>query len=512
MRLSAVALLSLLGMGASSLGVTWLTPAPAAGEASTVASTETRSPTQSPSASAASRPVEPASVAAPADPAAFTVEGKLRLDARLGHATLPGSRSSETFVLVELGAFEATALEARAPVSLSIVIDRSGSMKGQRLTNAIAAARGMLGRLRHNDTISLIAYDDTAELLLAPTTVDRVDRLAFERMLSSLRSGGHTCISCGLDLARAQVRSRAGALSRVLLLSDGVANRGLTTVPEFRLLGDVARQERTAITSIGVDLDYDERTLFAVSQASNGHHYFVEDPTGLPAVFEREAADLVGSVADRVDVDVTLAEGVELVEVIARGHRREGDDRVALSFGSFAAGEQKSALLRVRVAPGAGSRSLADVRLRWRDLTEAGLEDEAPSKTAAGRLGLVLDPSSDRVAALDPSVEARLGRRDTLDALLGANAAFAGGDVTAARQKLEAAREQVQERLRRAAPTPGSALGTDFDRQLEALGAAEASFDEAAAAAPVTAPTTAPALPKGKKAIRKNAEIADPFG
>jgi Ca-activated chloride channel homolog len=500
-RLSAVVLLSLLGMGTSSLAVAWMTPSPASRSANTAA--RTLEPESSRSAAPTPRPSEPLAVAAPAAPPSFTAPGPLRLDARLGHATLPGDRAHETFLLVEVAAPEATAAAARAPVSLSIVIDRSGSMKGKRLTNAIAAARGMLSRLRPDDTLSLVAYDDAAEVLVPPTTVDRIDRLAFDRALAGLRSGGHTCISCGIDLARAQVRQRAGAVNRILLLSDGVANRGFVTVPEFRLLGDVVRGEQTAVTSIGVDLDYDERSLFAISQASNGHHYFVEDPAGLPAVFEREAASLVGSVADRVDVEVELAAGVELLEVVARGHRREGD-RVALSLGSFNAGEDKSALLRVRVAPGAGARALANVRLAYRDLTEDR------EQAAAGRLGLVLDPSADRVAALDPAVEERIGRRETLDALLDANAAFARGEVAEAQRTLDQARTQVQDRLRRSAPKAGSELGAGFTRQLEALGRAKAGFDDAAADAPT--PTVAPATPAGKKAIRDNAQIAHPFG
>jgi Ca-activated chloride channel family protein len=501
-RLSAVVLLSFLGMGSSSAAVAWLTPQPSTpstpGLATAAASVRTAEPAKGPAAAR-----ETVAVAAPAAPSTFSVEGKLRLDGRLGHAVLPGQQATETYLLVEVGAPQTTAVEARAPVSLSIVIDRSGSMKGQRLTNAVAAARGMLSRLRPDDTISLVAYDDEAELLFAPTTVDRVDRLGFERALADIRGSGHTCISCGIDMARAQVRRRSGTINRILLLSDGVANRGLTTVPEFRLLGDVARQEQTAVASVGVDLDYDERTLFAVSQASNGHHYFVEDPSGLPAVFEREAANLVGTVADRVDVDVELADGVELVEVVARGHRREGN-RVALSFGSFNAGEDKSALLRVRVAPGAGDRTVADVRLAYRDVT-ADRDEQA-----FGELGLTLDPGSDRIAALDPRVEERLGRRDTLDALLTANEAFARGDVAGAQRQIDEAREHVRERLRRSAPEPASELDAGFTQQLEALGRAKGNFDDAAATAPT--PTAAPQMPAGKKAIRDNVQVADPFG
>ena len=505
MRLSAMLWLSLLGMGTSSATVAWLTPTESPPRP-TAAATET-APSTPPSAPL---PTRGASVAAPADDpttlaatGTFTVDGTLRLEGRLGHPTLPGQAGSETFVLVEVAAPTDATGQARAPVNLSIVIDRSGSMKGKRLVNAIAAARGMLSRLRPTDTISLVAYDDRAELLVAPTTVDRLDGLAFERALAGLRGRGHTCISCGLELARAQIRRRSGAVNRILLLSDGVANRGLTRVADFRTLGDEARREQTAVTSIGVDLDYDERPLFAVSQASNGHHYFVQDPSGLPAVFEREAESLVGSIADRVDVDVALAPGVELLDVVARGHRREGD-RVALSFGTLNAGEDKSALLRVRLPPGLGTTAVADVRLRYRDLVDGR------DQRAEGALSVRLDPSATTLARLDPKVEERLGRKDTLDALLTANEAFARGDLSGAREQLESARAEIQARQRRSAPRTGSKLDQGFVQQLEALGRAQSSFDEAAAEAPepVSAPTSAP----GKKAIRNNAQTADPFG
>lgn len=498
MRLSAVLWLSLLGMGVSSAAVTWLTPE---ASASRPAPSET---------TAVPLPSSPrAAVTAPAAPAeattspSFTVEGPLRLEGRLGHAALPGSQGGETFVLVEVGAPDDVTGQARAPVNLSIVIDRSGSMKGQRLTNAIAAARGMLSRLRPEDTLSLVAYDDRAELLIAPTRVDRLDTFTFERTLSSLRGRGHTCMSCGLDMALAQVRRRAGAVNRVLLLSDGVANRGRTAVSDFRTIGDEARREQTAIASIGVDLDYDERPLFAVSQASNGNHYFVENPSGLSAVFEREAESLVSSIADRVDVDVELAPGVELLEVVARGHRREGN-RVALSFGTLNAGDDKSAVLRVRLPAGLGDAPVADVRLAYRDLIDGR------DHRADGELSLTLDPDRTELARLDPRVEERLGRKDTLDALLLANEAFARGDLSGAQRELETATEEISQRRRRSSARPGTKLDDGFQQQLEALGRAQSSFDDAITASP--APASAPKSSRGKKALKDNAEVANPFG
>ncbi|MCX4242708.1 vWA domain-containing protein [Paraliomyxa miuraensis] len=505
MKLSAVLWLSLLGMGVSSATVAWLTPQASASRPSPGAAAPSLTPSSSPqtAVTAPGLPPDPPPTASPS----FTVDGPLRLEARLGHASLPGAEGGETFVMVEVAAPTDTTGQARAPVNLSIVIDRSGSMKGQRLTNAIAAARGMLARLRPDDTVSLVAYDDRAELLIAPTPVDRLDAFVFERTLSSLRGRGHTCMSCGLDMALTQVRRRSGAVNRVLLLSDGVANRGLTSVEDFRIIGDQARREQTAVASIGVDLDYDERPLFAVSQASNGNHYFVENPAGLPAVFEREAESLVSTIADRVDVDVMLAPGVELLDVVARGHRREGD-RVALSFGTLNAGEDRSAVLRVRLPAGHGAAPVADVRLAYRDLIESR------DRRADGELSLVLDPERDELAALDVRVEERLGRKNTLDALLLANEAFASGDLAGAQRQLEAAKAEIEQRRTRTAATPTAAPGTaiddGFQQQLDALGRAQSSFDEAAEEAP--APKAAAKSSKGKKALKLNAAVANPFG
>ncbi|MEX1361682.1 MAG: VWA domain-containing protein [Nannocystaceae bacterium] len=501
MKISAVALCSVLGMGVSSASVAWVTPepSPTASEAPSgrAASGE---PDREPSVAASV--AGPVAVAEPL-PAVLSVPGALRLDSRLGHSALPAQGAHETFVLVEVGAPEDRAIDARAAANLSIVIDTSGSMKGKRLDNAVAAARGMVARLRPDDTVSIVTYAGRAELLLAPSAVGSLDRLVLDRTLAGLRGGGHTCISCGVDLARAQLRRRSGAVDRILLLSDGVANRGMTRTTQFRSMGDQLRSERTAVASVGVDLDYDERALFALSQASNGHHYFVEDPSGLPAVFDREARNLTGTVADRVDVDVELAEGVELLEVIARGHRRDGD-RVGLSFGTFNAGDERSALLRVLVQPGRGERSVATVSLAYRDLADGR------DQRAGGQLGLRLDPELSRVASLDPLVEERLGRKDALDALLGANEAFARGDVATARRELDAAQERISTRRRRSAPSAGSKVDRNFEQQLQALGGARSGFEEAVRSSPK--PAAAPRSAKGKKAIRANAQSANPFG
>ncbi|HET6582551.1 MAG TPA: hypothetical protein VFG69_03870, partial [Nannocystaceae bacterium] len=188
----------------------------------------------------------------------------------------------------------------------------------------------------------------------------------------------------------------------------------------------------------------------------------------------------------------------ELLEVVDRPHRAEAG-RVTMALGTFAAGEEKTALLRVRVAPGASV--VADVRLAYRDLV--GDRDAA----AEGVLAVRFDPAAADRAPVDPLVDARLGRKDTFDALIEANAAFASGDIAGAVQKLTHARTSVSARKRNsggAKPT----VDADFDRQLQAIAEASSGFDEAARAAPVAKPA---ATKTGKRITRQNASAADPF-
>ena len=108
-------------------------------------------------------------------PAGFEMRGTLAVTGRLAHERLASDRESETFVLVNVRADE-RATGQRAERHLSIVIDRSGSMQGKRMDNAIAAARGAVERLSNDDFVSVVDYATTASELIPTTRVDSQSR------------------------------------------------------------------------------------------------------------------------------------------------------------------------------------------------------------------------------------------------------------------------------------------------------------------------------------------------
>ena len=392
---------------------------------------------------------------------------------------------------------------ASAPVNLSIVIDRSRSMEGRRLENALSAARGMVRRLRDGDTVSVVTYNTETSVVVPATVLDRRSRDDVLFALRGIEARGHTCISCGVDAGLVAMGRRAG-VSRMLLLSDGEANTGIRDVGGFQLMAEQARGRDVSISTIGVDVDYNERVMFALAQSSNGRHYFVSDEASLPRIFDAELDSLVRTVASRAEVEIDLAPGVTMLEVLDRSFTRDGN-RVLVPFGAFAQGENKTLLMRLRVPRGeVGDRPVAEVRMRYEDLTR-----NRPGSCEGSLIARLSDDAA-KVSPLDPIVEARVARSETSAALVRANELFSEGDIEAARRTLDSSRGRIRNRQSaahtRASSADQPAIDEDFARQLSTLEEAEQGFG-AAAAEPAPASSR-----KGKAQVRSNAGVLDELG
>lgn len=458
----------------------------------------------------------------PADPvirASFQAGGTLMVEGRLGHAKMQAGKTGETFLLATVTAEQGQAVKP-ASVNLSIVIDRSGSMKGKRLDNALAAARGMVDRLNDGDVVSVIAYDTQSEVLVAPTTIDERSRSRVRAGIAGIVARGDTCISCALDSAMTALSQRQGMVNRILLLTDGEPTSGVKDVSGFRSIASRARGLGTSIATVGVDVDYNERVLSALAQESNGRHYFVENAGSLARIFEQERAGLKKTVAKETELEVALAPGVKVLQVFDRTFRREGD-RLFVPLGSFSGGDQKTLLVKLEVPRGAeGERAIASVEMLYRDLVQS------KAGNCSGQLAAFMTSDPAQASPLDAVVAARLGRSGTSTALVTANELFKAGRIDEAQRTLESQLAQLKsERARATAAAPKSRreeLEDSFDKQEGALAAANSGFAQPPPAPAPAQAAGAPARPrpkpkaanktrKGKAQVRSNAESALDF-
>ncbi len=405
------------------------------------------------------------------------VGSTLRMQGRLGHRELDVAEEHETHLLVTVAVGPQAMGSTPARLDLSVVIDCSGSMHGQRLDNALEAAKAAIERLRDGDTVSVVGYSTEAEVLVAPTRIDSLSRERAAQKLRGIAATGRTCISCAVRAAMELLGRGPEAVHHVLLLSDGEATEGVRQVQGYERLAAEVRAQGASISTVGVDVEYSAASLATMARLSNGRHYFVEHAADLPRIFDQELRSLVRTVATDAVLRVEPAPGVELVEVYDRAFRREGDELV-VPLGNFSAGARKTLLVRVRVDDGAvGQRAVADLRLSYEDRSAAG---EGRAERHSATIYASMMPPGFAPGPLDPVVGGRLCRARTAAALTEANRLFEQGKVRAARRRVAEQLEdlQAQRELHLEAVPPGLLveLEADFDGQMTALEQAEQGF------------------------------------
>ena len=172
--------------------------------------------------------------------------------------------------------------------------------------------------------------------------------------LAELGTGGSTNMFEGLQLAEMHVAQAPAdhPVRRIVMISDGQANVGPSS-PEA--LGELAGRSLgfgAQVTSLGVGLDYDERTLDAIAERTSGRLFHVGDPREMEGTLEHEIALLSSTVADQAMIEVVPAPGVE-IEGIDGARMEWGPGRVArVPLGALYTGQHREALVRVRVSGG----------------------------------------------------------------------------------------------------------------------------------------------------------------
>ncbi len=465
----------------------------------------------------------------------ITAGDTLLVDARLGHGSLKKNDSGETYLFAQVTASDDKATTGASPMNLAVVIDRSGSMKGDRIANAMNAAVFALERMRDGDSISVVAFDTAASVIVPPTRISAGNRSSVESAIRSIRLGGDTCISCGLEEGMRQLASTpisGDRLDRMILLSDGATNAGIRDLSGLRAMANRMHVRGTTISTIGVDVDFDEKIMAAIANEANGHHYFVANSSGLPSVFGQEFDELLSSVAKEAELTIELAPGVEVAEVFDRSFRRE-TNKLIVPFGTFSSKQEKTVLVKLRVPTDRdGEQSVADVKLGFRDLVKKG------EGSCNGSLALAIKNDGTEQKDLDPFVAARLERSRTAQTLTEANKLFEAGRIGDARAKLALRKDELKKTeasaLAFAAAAPSAAprraakgIDKDFADQSAAVTEAEKNFATAPgaiAAGPRTGAVDpfggagsgrfAPAPPsrEGKAQVRSNQAKASDLG
>lgn len=297
--------------------------------------------------------------------AADSVQLRLEVD----RSVLPARTTDTAIIKVALDGVKLPRREVRPPVNLALVIDRSGSMSGDKIEKAREAALEAVRQLAADDIVSVIAYDSRVETLVPAQRVG--NRRWLEEAIRGLEATGNTALYGGVVRGADEVRrfSEDGRyVNRVILLSDGQANVGPSSPEELGRLGASLMREGIAVTTIGLGLGFNEDLMTRLAQRSDGNTYFVEDSSDLPRIFAAELGDVLSVVARRVVIEIEFPEGVRPLRFVGRdGEIRERKAELTLS--QIYGGQEKFALIEVEVSPAEAGREreIARARVSYED-------------------------------------------------------------------------------------------------------------------------------------------------
>lgn len=414
-------------------------------------------------------------VFAHSSPANVSSGDYVRLNIDVDRTVLPSDTTEKAIVKIGLDCLRLPRRDLRPPVNLALVIDRSGSMSGEKISHAREAALEAVRRLAPDDIVSLIAYDSNVETLVAAQRVGNGRHL--ERAILGIEVGGNTALYGGVTRGAAEVRRHAEGdryVNRVILLSDGLANVGPSSPEELGRLGASLVKEGVSVTTIGVGLGFNEDLMTRLAQRSDGNTYFVENSADLSRIFAAELGDVLNVVARRVVIEIDFPAGVRPVAFVGRDGAIHGQ-RAELTLNQLYGGQEKFALIEVEVEPSRSGqeREIARARVHYEDTVNqrrATLTAQRKVQFSASRAAVV--SSANHKVQTDYAANVIAVAKDEAVALVDSNQRDAAASVL--RQRSAELRDMAVVYGNTAVREVAAAAAPEADRlQKEGLGNAE---------------------------------------
>ena len=303
-------------------------------------------------------------------------EAKVTLKAEPVSEILLAGEKQTTYLRIGLEGFRAEPEKDRPGLNLAIVLDKSGSMQGEKIEEARNAAIMAIGRLRENDIISVVVYDTTVDVVVPATKVS--DREAIYDKIRAIEAGGSTALFAGVSKGAEEVRKffSRNRVNRIILLSDGLANVGPQSPAELGDLGASLGKDGITVFTIGLGLQYNEDLMTRLAASSDGGHIFAENANDLRRVFDQEFGKAMAVVAQKIRIEIECEPGIRPVRVLGRD-ADISSNKVFLPMNHLYSDDEKFIILEVEVLPQeeGKARNLARVKVRYENMADDSTDE-----------------------------------------------------------------------------------------------------------------------------------------
>lgn len=297
---------------------------------------------------------------------------------------------------IELGALsDGRPIEGeRPPKTTVLALDVSGSMQGEPLDHVVKSVDVILDAMRPVDSLGVVSFAETAQVVVPPAPLDSAHKRLVASRVGRLFAEGATHVEAGLDAAFGLVAP--GENGGVVLLSDGVPNRGACTV---QAIAEVAKKRRphVAVSSLGYGASHAEEILVAVAEAGGGGYAFVPDPSACARAFARAIGAQADVVATGIAIVISPESNVTLRGFVSsREISHFGKEGVVVTVPDMVPGATRVVVAELDVDVTDGFLApIARVEVRW----HAASSHSRPADTHTQALTLEI---ADRAPAADP--------------------------------------------------------------------------------------------------------------
>ena len=325
----------------------------------------------------------------------------------------------------------------RRPLRVAFVVDRSGSMVGEKIRLARQAVDAAVRMLQPQDVFSVVVYDDRVDVL-APAThaTTNAREMALDR-LAAIDARGTTDLGAGWHCGCAQVAEGASrdTIARCLLLSDGRANRGMTSHAELSARAGELRAAHVVTSTFGVGASFDERLMTSMAHAGGGNAYFIEHAEQIRDLLTSELGEALDVVARGALLHLDLPAGVD-AEVLHDFRSTATVRRLRIELDDLVSNQEVSCIVKLRFPEGVPGDRL-DLRATICSEDDALAGAASIAWTFADHEANDRQPRNRQVDRLVATIYADRARRDAVQY----NRA---GDYAAAAEALDATARRIR--------------------------------------------------------------------
>lgn len=363
--------------------------------------------------------------------------GEVTLRATLARPFLAATTTPQViYALLEVQPSQVVA-QVRMPVNVSFVLDRSGSMKGDKIERVRQATTMAINMLDRQDIASVVIFDHRVELLIAAGPVEQKADL-IER-IRKIRDAGGTKIAPALEKGLREIeKDRGGTIRRLVLLTDGQTENEDECLRRAEDAGRIG----VPITALGVGKDWNEDLLIEMANRSGGTADYIARPDEITEYFQNTVQRAQNTAVQNSTLNLRLVQGItpravwQVTPLINNlGYRPISDRDVSVPLGELETGQGRTLLVELLVDPRpAGSYRVGQAEVSY-DIPALQLVGE---KTRAD-LMLTFTADQAQLSQVNPGVMNIVEKVSAFKLQTRALQDLQQGDVAGATQKLKSA-------------------------------------------------------------------------